>query len=185
MAIDVQVLSNFGVRYFLTTTAPTTTLADVTANEIKDVLSCNPGSINKDVKTFKTLNGGGWDSAVSLGQSLSEGNMSLIRTGQGDVFDGDDESSTYNKLKTWVYKATAEGGANAERYLIEVVPRGKSAGSAVYEGTAYHVVPTAFDPGEKNTSDGQEYSINFQGYGEPTPLQVEVTGSVVKVGLYS
>lgn len=182
MAVDVQVLSNFGVRYFLidVVTIDKTTGTTVSASaEIADVLSCNPGTINKDVKTFKTLNGGGWDSAVSLGQSLSEGSMSLIRTGQGNAFEGgdDDSTATYNKLKAWVYNATKDGGVNAEKLLIEVVPRGKVSGSAVYEGTAYHVVPTSFDPGERNTADGQEYSINFQGYGEPQPLDVSVSGT--------
>lgn len=182
MAVDVQVLSNFGVRYFLIDVKTIDSATGVTvsdSDEINDVLSCNPGTINKDVKTFKTLNGGGWDSAVSLGQSLGEGNMSLIRTGHGNPFEGgaDSSSATYNKLKAWVYNATRDGGTNAEKLLIEIVPRGKVSENYVYEGTAYHVVPTNFDPGERNTTDGQEYSINFQGYGEPQPLDVAVSGA--------
>lgn len=187
---DFTVLSNFGVRYFLmpfatgsTATAGTIVLsADgkslgaaaqgiPTAAELEDVLSCSIGEVSKDVKTFRTLNSDGWESAVSLGQALSEGSMSLIRTGTGNPYVGAESGSTYNKLRKWMADAAATGGSNAPKAILEIVPRGGSS----YEGTIYRCVPTNFDPGERNTSDGQEYSISVQPFG--CPISVVPTAS--------
>lgn len=184
---NYTVLSNFGVRYFLCTleegaaasatkTSGTIKIATdnklitaaqdlLAADEITDVLSCSVGEFSKDVKTFKTLAGDGWDSAVSLGQALSEGNISLIRTGTGDKFTGAAAGSTYNRLRAWMMDAAATGGSNAPKALVEVVPRG----GTDYEATVYRCCPTSFDPGERNTSDGQEYSISVQPFGNPVP----------------
>lgn len=179
-SLEISVLSNFGVRYFLedvstiiTSGHIATSAATSAANEIKYVLSCNVGEINKDVKTFKTLNGNGWDSAVPLGQSISEGSMNLIRVGS-DIFNGTDDDN-YGKLKKWVLDATKAGGATAAKALVEIVPRGMTSGSTPeeqYEATVYVVVPTKFNPGERNTDDGQEFDISFQPYGAPIPCTV-------------
>lgn len=172
---DYSVLSNFGVRYFLEPMVAGSPDDRVTTDnqnfktnaklkteyEITDVLSCNVGEINKDVKTFKTLNGDGWDSAVPLGQNMSEGNMSLIRTGTGAY--SSSGTATFDRLRKWMLESAQAGGSTAARCLVEVVPRG----GTVYEATGYIVVPTKFNPGEKNTSDGQEYDISFQAYGAP------------------
>ena len=177
---DYSVLSNFGVRYFLLDVADALATsgkalkADLqlaTDNELTDVLSCNVGEISKEVKTFKTLNGDGWDSAVPLGQSVGEGSMSLIRVGEGQY--SASGTSAYDKLRKWVTDATAAGGATAAKVLVEVVPRGSEANSGgtgthpIYDSTGYLVVPTRFNPGERNTSDGQEFDVSFQPYGAP------------------
>lgn len=184
---DYSVLSNFGVRYFLMDYKEGTIAEDgkIVINnnalvgtstdligEILDVLECNPGAISKDVKTFKTLNCDGWDSAVPLGQSIGEGSMSLIRTGTGNVFGVTASNDTFNKLKSWMMSATASGGVNAAKALVEVVPRGTA-----YEATVYRCVPTNFDNGAKTTSDGQEYSISFQAFGKPIPAVATVDSS--------
>lgn len=174
---DFTVLSNFGVRYFLMDFVESSTAVSgkvaingeelassfQCTNELLDVLSCNPGAITKDIKRFKTLNGGGWDSAVSLGQSVGAGSLSLIRTGMGNVFGATGSNDTFNTLKSWIYGATANGGSNAPKALIEIVPRGGTS----YEATIYRCVPTEFNPGSRTTSDGQEYGIGFQTMGAP------------------
>lgn len=177
---DYSVLSNFGVRYFLLT--PTAALATggnalktdlqlSSGNELTDILSANLGEISKDVKTFKTLNGGGWDSAVPLGQSISEGSMNLIRVGEGNY--SSSGTSTYDRLRKWVSDATSTGGATSAMVIVEVVPRGTEANSGgtgthpIYDATGYLVTPTRFNPGERNTDNGQEFDISFQAYGAP------------------
>lgn len=179
---DYSVLSNFGVRYFLMSTGDAlgtdgkslkANLQLTSGDELTDVLSCNVGEISKEVKTFKTLNGDGWDSAVPLGQSVGEGNMSLIRVGEGQY--NSSGTTAYDKLRAWVTAATAAGGATAARVLVEVVPRGTEANTGtgasgthpIYDATGYLVTPTRFNPGERNTSDGQEFDVSFQPYGAP------------------
>ena len=177
---DYSVLSNFGVRYFLADVADVfssgvlkSSVLLTAGEEITDVLSCDVGEISKEVKTFKTLNGDGWDSAVPLGQSVSEGNMSLIRTGTGQY--SSSGTTSYDRLRAWMESAAAAGGATAAKALVEVVPRGQDVNSGtgatgthtIFDATAYIVTPTRFNPGERNTSDGQEYSISFQPYGKP------------------
>lgn len=196
---DFSVLSNFGVRYFLMDFETGTTLKASTiefaadgkslgvadqvllkTDEITDVLSCSVGEVAKDVKTFKTLNGDGWDSAVSLGQSLAEGQISLIRTGTGNPYTGGTNGETYNRLRKWMMSAAATGGSNAPKALVEIVPRGGSS----YEGTIYRCVPTSFNPGEKNTSDGQEYGISVQPFGGPVavvPTASNTTGQAFTI----
>ena len=204
---EYNVLSNFGVRYFLMDLQEGAAAAAsavsgsilVTADnklitaaqslldtkEITDVLSCNPGTIDKDMKKFRTLNGDGWESAVALGQSISEGSMDLIRTGQGNAYTGlSGATATYNRLRDWVLQSAAQGGAQAGKALVEVVPRGYSGATPVYEATVYRVVPTSFNPGEKNTSDGQEYGISFQTFGGPiaaTPTASAVAGTAFTI----
>ena len=177
---DYSVISNYGVRYFLLTTtdalatgenALKTDLQLLTSDELTDVLSANLGEISKDVKTFKTLNGGGWDSAVPLGQSVSEGSMNLIRVGEGNY--SSSGTTSYDKLRKWVTDATSTGGSTSAKVLVEVVPRGTEANSGgtgthpIYDANAYLVTPTKFNPGERNTDNGQEFDISFQEYGAP------------------
>ena len=177
---DYSVLSNFGVRYFLLTTddalasggaALKSDLQLSSGVELTDVLSASLGEISKDVKTFKTLNGGGWDSAVPLGQSVSEGSMNLIRVGEGNYSPGG--TSTYDRLRNWVTAATSTGGSTSAMVIVEVVPRGTEANTGttgthpIYDATGYLVTPTKFNPGERNTDNGQEFDISFQAYEAP------------------
>lgn len=179
---DYSVLSNFGVRYFLLTTtnalatggnALKSDLQLLSSNELTDVLSANLGEISKDVKTFKTLNGGGWDSAVPLGQSVGEGSMNLIRVGEGNY--SSSGTTSYDRLRKWVSDATSTGGSTSAMVIVEVVPRGTEANTGsgatgshpIYDATGYLVTPTRFNPGERNTDNGQEFDISFQAYGAP------------------
>lgn len=171
MAVEYFALSNFGVRLWFEAYVNSDAVPSTGTHELEGCLSENLGGITKDVQTYKPLNGNGWDTIVSLGQSQAEATLSFIRTGTGDVYTGEGEGeSAYTTLKKWVDNATQAGGSNAPMCIVETVPRG----NGTYEGTCYYVVPTSFTPGERNTTDGQLFDVGVQPFGPPVAVEVTV-----------
>lgn len=168
MAEERFVLSNFGVRYFLETFVDSNTVPAAGSVEIKDVLGCSLGSISKDTKTYKTLNSGGWDSVVALGQAQDDASFECIRGGNGDYFTGNSGGTTYTMIKDWFMKSTALGGIAAPKCVVEVLPRGNN----VYEGVCYYVIPSKWTPGKRDTEAGQEYNFDIKPFGAPIPVIV-------------
>lgn len=170
MAVDYFVLSNFGIRYFIDDFTNTDTVPSSagSAKEITSVLSCDIGGFSKDVKKYRALNSNGWESIASLGQSQDDATFDCVREGTGDPYTGSAGSSTYTKIKDWFMKATAQGGANSPKCIIEVIPRG----SGQFEGTCYYCIPNNWKPGTKDTDSGQEYSFTVSPFGAPVPLAV-------------
>lgn len=190
MAQEYDILSWYASRYFLKDLAsgekydgdhvPTTAGA---SDEITDVLTCNLGQLNKDIQGYRTLGGNGYEAKASLGNSQSDATIELVRAGQGDAYAGAVGSSTYTKLRHWQMTASAAGGSNSPKCIVEVIPRGNN----VWEGTCYYCHPTNFNPGERNGDSGQTYSIDVSPFGPPIPLTVTYdsttdTFSFVKAG---
>lgn len=172
-------LSYFGAKYFLVSnlSLSTTDTALNSADELLDIMSCDVGAITHDMTAKRTLNGGGWETVTQLGQSISEGSISLLRKGTGDVYQATGGTSTYARLRDWATAAAADGGATAEKSLVELIPRG----SGAYEGTVYTVIPTSFTPGVRDTENGQEYSVGIKAYSAPVPVDVTVTGTTISI----
>lgn len=163
----MQVLSNFGVRYFLEEYTDTNTIPTTGTNELKDLLSCTLGGITQENKKYKTLGGNGWDSIATLGKTQEDASFEAIRTGTGDVYTGGEGTTTYNKIRNWIM-GTNEGGVSTPKCIVEVVPRGKN----IYEGTCYFVMPSKFTPATRDTETGQEYSFDVTPFGQPIPIKV-------------
>lgn len=168
MAVNYFALSNFDTHVFFEAFTDTDTIPTQGTHELEGCISENLGQVTKDIQTYKTLDGNGWDTIVSLGQSQAEATLSFIRTGTGNIYTGQGEGdSTYTTLKNWSDNSTAQGGSNAPMCLVEVLPRGTG-----YEGTCYYVVPTSFTPNERNTTDGQLFDVGVQPFGPPVPVVV-------------
>ena len=166
--MEHALLSNYDSHFFLENYTDSNTVPSNGTFELNGITDCSVGEITKDVKTYRTLNGDGWESVASLGQSISEFDISLVREGTGDVYDGTAGSSTFTKLKKWFLDATAHGGSNAPKCLIEVIPRGDND----YEGNCYYVYPSKWNGGKKDTETAQEYSITVKPFGPVVPITV-------------
>lgn len=171
--MDYSLLSNYDSHFFLENYTDSNTVPSTGTFELNGVTDCGVGEISKDVKTYRTLNGNGWESVASLGQSISEFDINLVREGTGDAYDGTAGSTTYTKLKKWVLDAVAQAGSNAPKCLIEVIPRGDN----TYEGNCYYVYPSKWNGGKKDTETGQEYSITVKPFGPMVPVTVTKTVS--------
>ena len=98
MASKYFILSNFGVRYFLEDFIDENTVPSVGTNELKGILSCSLGTITKETRRYKTLDGDGWDSIVTLGQTQEDATFEAIRLADGDIYEGDNGSSLCTRL---------------------------------------------------------------------------------------
>jgi hypothetical protein len=173
MAQEYFVLSNFGVRYFLKDYVDSDTVpaSATVADEITSIISCDIGKLNKDSTTYRTLSGNGWESVATLGNSLDEGTFDCVREGTGGIYDGTVGTTSYQKLKNWLMKATSNAGVESPKCIVEVLPRGNN----TYEGTCFYVVPSNWGPGTKDTETGQEYSFSVKPFGPPCPVTVTYT----------
>lgn len=169
------VLSNYGIRYFLEDVPAGGGVPTAGTHEVISVLEANIGSFKKDSKAYRTLNGDGWESIAPLGQSQDEATIQCLRYGEGDVYDGTDGTTTFCRVRKWMMDATRAGGSTAQKVLVEVVPRGKVSGEVVYEGTAYYVIPTSWNPSARNSENGQEFNFTVKPFGAPVPLTVTAT----------
>lgn len=171
------VLSNFGVRYFMYTddnyafNTEGNSLSSTAGEEIESVLSCDIGGLTKENTKYRTLNSDGWESVAVLGNTAEDGTFECLREGQGTTYTGTQD--TFSKIKKWFLEATSSAGKAASRVIVEVVPRGTSGSSNVYEATAYHVIPNTWTPGTKDTETGQEYSFTVTPFDKPEILSVE------------
>ena len=168
------VLSNFGVRYFISdyTSVGAVPAVGKIENEIQDVLSCDIGAFTKETTKYRTLNSNGWESIASLGNTAEDATFECVRGGDGNVYDGDaDSGDTYSKIKHWFLAATKSAGVSSPKCIVEIVPRGDNE----YEGTCYYVVPNKWTPGTKDPEKGQEYSFTVSLFGPPTVLKVTHT----------
>lgn len=172
MATEYFLLSNFGVRYFMTDYENSAVVpASVgAADEITSVLSCDLGSFSKEVKKYRTLNGNGWESIAPLGQSSDDATFECVREGVGNPYVGTDGVTTYQKIKNWFMNSTKNGGETTPKVIVEIVPRGGTPDA--FEGTAYYVIPNNWKPGTKDTETGQEYSFTVSPFGPQKPLSV-------------
>lgn len=172
MAQEYLTLSSFGTHLFLSDYVDSDTIPSSVSedDEIMGVLDENLGSFTKDTAKYRTLNGNGWESVVSLGQSAEDATLNMIRQGTGNVFTGTAGQDTYTRLKSWYYNATSDAGTGSPKVLTEIVPRGGT-GANQWEATCYYVLPTSWDNGDKNTSDGQLYSITVAQFGPSVPVQ--------------
>lgn len=168
MAQDYFVLSNFGIRLFLKdyTNSETVPSAAGVADEITSVLSYNLGSFTKENTKFRTLNSNGWESIAPLGNSSEDATFNCIREGIGDPYQGAAGTSTYTKIKDWFMKATQGAGVSSPKCIVECIPRG----NGVYESTCYYVIPNNWNPGDRDTEKGQEYSFSVSPFGPQQPL---------------
>jgi len=169
------VLSNYGIRYFLEDVPTGGGVPTAGAHELQGVLEANIGSFKKDSKTYRTLNGDGWESIAALGQSQNEATLQCLRYGEGDVYDGTEGTTTFTRIRKWMMDATKAGGSTAKKVLVEVVPRGKVGSEVVYEGTAYFLIPTEWNPSARNSENGQEFNFTVKPFGAPIPVEVTVT----------
>lgn len=160
-------LSNYGYHLFIENFESSDIVPSEGTKEVKGILSVNIGGVSKDIQTYRTLDGEGYESIVSLGQALAEGSINCLRTGVNSVYTGEEGDSAYQYFRKWMDEATANGGVNAERAIVEVVPRGES-----YEGTVYYCVPVNFQPGEKSTDGGQTFSLSVKPFGKSVPVKV-------------
>lgn len=178
------VLSDFGTIYLMTGYTDSNTVPETLTNaaELDGVLSCSPvGAVTKSNATYKVLNGDGWDSIATLGNSQDDLTLECIRTGTAGVYDGTDGTSTYTRIKNWFMNATQNAGVQSPKCLIELLPRGGASGTASeYEATLVYVVPNSWNPGDRNTDSGQEFSFTVTPFGPVVPLSVvkSVEGSV-------
>lgn len=174
MAYEYFVLSNFGVRYFMTDYTNSESIPSSVdgTNEITSVISCDLGKFNKENKKYRTLNSNGWESIAPLGQTSDDATFQCVREGQGDVYTGAAGTTTFQRIKKWFMDATKAGGTTSPKVITEIVPRGQANGSVVYEGTSYYCVPANWEPGTKDTETGQEYSFSVSPFGPQTPLVV-------------
>lgn len=170
MTKDYFVLSNFDTHYFLTAFTSVDNIPDTVGadEELNGILSADIGKFNKENTKYRTLNGNGWESIATLGNTNQDGSFSMIREGSGDAYTGAAGTSTYTKLKDWFMKATASGGVASPRIIVEILPRG----GATYEGTVYFVVPNEWGPGTRDTETGQEYTFSVSVFGPSVPVGV-------------
>lgn len=177
MAYEYFVLSNFGVRYFMTDYVNSDSIPATVGpeNEITSVISCDLGKFTKDNKKYRTLNSNGWESIAPLGQSSDDATFQCVREGVGDAYTGAAGTTTFQKIKKWFMDATKVGGATAAKVITEIIPRGQSNGSPVYEATCYYVTAANWEPGTKDTETGQEYGFTVSPFGPQTPCTVEYT----------
>lgn len=175
-ATEYFVLSNVGTRYFkLAYTDSDTVPASATSDdEITSVISCNIGTFNKETTKYRTLNGNGWESIATLGNSSDDATFECVREGTGDVYSGVAGDSSYTRIKNWFMQATRGAGVASPACIVEVTPRGGT-GETEYEGTCYFVVPNQWSPGTKDTETGQEYSFTVSPFGPQIPLKVTHT----------
>lgn len=176
MAVDYFVLSNFGTRYFLLNYVDSDTVpsSGALADEITSVISCDIGTFTKENTKYRTLNGNGWESVATLGNSSEDATFECLREGTGGVYQGQEGTDTYTRLKDWFMKATAGAGKASPRCIVEVLPRGGT-GNSEYEGTCYFVIPNQWSPGTRDTETGQEYSFTVTPFGPQIPLVVTHT----------
>lgn len=168
MAQNYFVLSNFGIRIFMkdyvdSDTVPASAGA---ADEITSVLSYNLGSFTKENTKFRTLNSSGWESIAPLGNSAEDATFNCIREGIGDPYVGAAGNTTYQRIKDWFMKATQGAGVSSPKCIVECIPRG----NGVYEASCYYVIPNNWNPGDRDTEKGQEYSFSVSQFGPQTPL---------------
>lgn len=173
MAQEYFILSNFGVRYFLkdyvdADTVPASATAD---DEITSIISCDIGKFNKNNTKYRTLGGNGWEAVSTLGNSTEDGTFECVREGTGGIYVGTAGTTSYQRIKDWLMKATAGAGVESPKCIVEVLPRGNN----TYEGTCYYVVPNNWGPGTKDTETGQEYSFSVTPFGPQIPLIVNYT----------
>lgn len=170
---DYFVLSNFDTHYFLEDYTDSNTVPAEGTTELDGLIGVNIGGLSKDTKTYKTLNGNGWDDVAALGQSQDEATFDAVREGDGNAYDGTSGSATYNRVKNWVLNSVTQGGTTSPKCIVEVIPRGEN----VYEGTCYYVIPSKFTPGKKDTEGAQEYSFEVKPFGPQVPLTVTHTAA--------
>lgn len=175
MAQEYFVMSNFGVRYFLSDYVDSDTVPATVGptDEITSVLSCDIGTFTKENTKYRTLNGSGWESIATLGNSSEDATFSCIREGTGGIYTGQGTGSTYAMIKNWFMLATKGAGAQAPKCIVEVTPRGNNQ----YEGTCYYVVPNQWQPGTKDTETGQEYSFTVSPFGPQNIVAVTYTAA--------
>lgn len=172
---DYFVLSNFGVRYFISEYVDSDTVPSTAGDEITSVISCDLGKFSKDNKKYRTLNSNGWESVAPLGQASDDATFQCVREGTGDPYVGTVGTSTFNRIKKWFMDACKAGGSTSAKCIVEVVPRGESSGSPIFEGTCYYCLPANWEPGTKDTETGQEYGFTVSPFGPQTPLTVTYT----------
>lgn len=171
--MEYQLLSNYGSYFFLESYTDSSTLPPTGTFMLTSMIDCSVGEVTKDVKTYRTLDGNGWESVASLGQSISEFDLNFVREGTGDVYDGTAGSTTYTKLKKWVEDASKNGCQNVPKWLVEVIPRGDGS----YEGNCYSVYYFKWNGGKRDPETGQEYSITLKPFGPVIPVTVTRTES--------
>lgn len=176
MAVDYFVLSNFGVRYFMSEYVDSDTVpGEGTAqNELGSIISCDGGAFTKENTKYRTLNSSGWESVAALGNTADDLTFECIREGTGAVYAGTDGTTTYQKIKNWFMLATSGAGESKPKCIVEVTPR-KGQGAEGYEGTCYYVIPNQWSPGTRDTETGQEFSFTVTPFGPQTPLAVTYT----------
>lgn len=168
---DQFILSNFDTHIFLGTYTSSSAVA-TTGTEIENVINFQPGEINKDTKTYRTLTNDGWESIAVLGQSIGDVNISCIRPSDGQYTGSADAGTTnYEVLRAWFDGSLGASSGAAPKKLIVVTPR-DNAGSRVYEGMQYNVIPKTFSDGDKDPDAGQEFSVTLAAFGAPTPCSV-------------
>lgn len=161
-------LSNFGYHLFVEPFENSDTIPASLSHEVSGILSVDLGGITKNVQAYHTLDGNGFETVVSLGQAVDDGVISCLRTGEGDIYLNEEiEGSAFSYFSKWIDESTEQGGANSERWLVEVVPRGTG-----YEAKAYAVIPQNFKPGTKSADGGQTFSLTVKPFGRPVPVKV-------------
>ena len=140
------VLSNFDFHAFVGTDS-----------ELNDILEFGGGSWKVDVKEYRIINRkSNFALKTLLGQNIETITGSFVRT-DTDVWTPE---STYVTLRDWAKLTSSDGEKWKDLYVL--TPRGGN----TYEAAKYNVSIENFDPGQKNSSDGQEFKADFVVSGE-------------------
>lgn len=171
MEKSTWVPSWYGTRYYMFDYNELGTIPETgtPANELTAITSSNIGNFSKENTTYRTLNGNGWESIAVLGNTIDDAEFSAIRVNP-KLYDGTEVGETYNKVKKWFMEATSSGGIASPKFIIEVVVSIKGNEEAV-EATLYNVVPSQWNPGQRDTETGQEFSFTVKPFGAPVPLK--------------
>lgn len=178
MAQEYFVLSNYGVRYFMTDYTDSSSIpASVSpTDELFSIISADIGTFSKENTKYRTLNSNGWEAIATLGNAAEDGTFSCIREGTGGVYAGSPGDTTYQKIKNWFMLATSGAGIATPKCIIELIPRTFTGNVvSVYEGTCYYVVPNSWTPQAKDTESGQLFDFTVSLFGPQSPLTVEYT----------
>ena len=173
---DTFILSNFDTHIFLGD-IPTDKKAPANSGtEIENIINYQPGEINKDTKTYRTLTNDGWESIAVLGQAIGDITISCIRPADGQYTGSADTGTTnYEVLRKWFDGSLGASSGSAAKRIIVVIPRESS--GRVYEGMQYNVIPKTFSDGDKDPDLGQEFSVTLAAFGAPIPCSVTKTPS--------